>query len=445
MSSIETPEVTTDPVMPRGVPFIVFNELAERYSFFGLRTILVVYMTKQLLDSSGNLAPMGEADARAWYHAFEAALYFFPLLGAILSDGVLGKYRTILYMSLVYCMGHLVLAVDITRSGLMIGLALIAVGAGGIKPCVMAHMGDQFGKEQIKKLGQWVAWFYLAINVAGFGAAFTTPWLMEHYGSGPAFAVPGILMFLATLIFWLGRRYYVAVPPAGMAVLKETLSWPSLKLLGELLLLYTFVSFFWATAGNAGSSWVQQAQKLDLTLFGVTFLPSQIQASVPLLNIGLIPLLTYGIYPLVERYYTLTTLRKIGLGLLFGIPAVLIPTWIEWQLSMGAQPSVAWQLLAYLILGIAETLIAVTCMELTYTRAPRMLKSMSMAMFALSVSLGSLFTSVFNLLIRTPDGSSRLEGVSYHLFFAGMLCLVTVVYALVSQRMAEVVVTQDAG
>src|SRR6185369_927246 len=125
--------------MPPGIPFIVGNEAAERFSYYGMRTILVVFMTKYLLDSSGQLAPMDESMAKSYYHALVGANYFFPIVGALIADAWLGKYRTILLLSLVYCLGHLALALDETRTGLLLGLTLVAVGAGGIKPCVSAH------------------------------------------------------------------------------------------------------------------------------------------------------------------------------------------------------------------------------------------------------------------------------------------------------------------
>src|SRR5690349_9622552 len=91
--------------MPPGIPYIIGNEAAERFSFYGMRTILVVFMTRFLLDSHGNDAFMTNEDAKYYYHLFVASAYFFPVLGAILSDVWLGKYPTILSLSLVYCLG----------------------------------------------------------------------------------------------------------------------------------------------------------------------------------------------------------------------------------------------------------------------------------------------------------------------------------------------------
>ena len=117
--------------MPPGIPYIVVNEAAERYIFYGMRAILVIFMTKFLMGANDELDVMSEEDAKAWFHSFVTAAYFFPILGAIVADAFLGKYRTIIALSLVYCVGHLALALDETRTGLAIGLGLIAIGSGG--------------------------------------------------------------------------------------------------------------------------------------------------------------------------------------------------------------------------------------------------------------------------------------------------------------------------
>src|SRR5947209_20557899 len=146
-------------MMPPGVPYIVGNEAAERFSYYGMNSILVVFMTHLLLNAKGRPAPMSEADADGWYHMFVSCAYFLPIAGAFLADAILGKYRTILYLSIVYCLGHLTLAINHTRIGLVLGLGLIALGAGGIKPCVSANVGDQFGPSNQHLLTRVFSWF----------------------------------------------------------------------------------------------------------------------------------------------------------------------------------------------------------------------------------------------------------------------------------------------
>src|ERR1051325_2742195 len=179
--------------MPPGVPYIVGNEAAERFSYYGMNSILVVFMTKYLMDRQGHPVHMSAAQADAWYHFFVGWVYGLPLLGAFLGDAVLGKFRTILILSIVYCFGHLTLALDQTRLGLSIGLGLIALGAGGIKPCVSANVGDQVGPSNQHLLTRVFSWFYFSIN---FGSAFSTiliPEFLDKVSPQIAFGTPGIL------------------------------------------------------------------------------------------------------------------------------------------------------------------------------------------------------------------------------------------------------------
>jgi POT family proton-dependent oligopeptide transporter len=101
---------------PSGIPYIVGNEAAERFSYYGMRAILVIFMTQYLMNSSGQLDVMSENEAQGYFHLFVSAVYFMPLFGALLADGLLGKYRTIIFLSLIYCLGHFAMAIDDTRS-----------------------------------------------------------------------------------------------------------------------------------------------------------------------------------------------------------------------------------------------------------------------------------------------------------------------------------------
>jgi POT family proton-dependent oligopeptide transporter len=147
--------------------------------------ILVFFMTHYLVNAQGGPDLMTGTQADAWYHTFVFSVYFLPIIGAFLGDAILGKYHTILYLSIVYCFGHLALALNHTRIGLVIGLFLIALGAGGIKPCVSANVGDQFGASNQHLLARVFSWFYFSIN---FGSAFSTlliPWLLDPYKVTP--------------------------------------------------------------------------------------------------------------------------------------------------------------------------------------------------------------------------------------------------------------------
>ncbi|WP_457675686.1 POT family MFS transporter [Thiolapillus sp.] len=418
--------------MPAGIPYIIGNEAAERFSFYGMRTILVVFMTQYLMGAGGELAPMSDEDAKGWYHLFVSAVYFTPLLGAILADVWWGKYKTILILSLVYCGGHLALALDDTRLGLAIGLGLIALGAGGIKPCVSAHVGDQFGQGNRDLISRTFGWFYMAINVGAFASTLLTPWLLKHYGPHWAFGVPGVLMALATFMFWAGRNKFVHVPPSGKGFLREAFSSESLRIFGRLALIYVFIAVFWALYDQTGSSWVLQARQMDRNILGFELLPSQIQAVNPLLIIVLIPLFSYVIYPALGKVIRLTPMRKVAMGFALAAAAFAISSLAQERIDAGGTPGVSWQLLAYLVLTCGEVMVSITALEYSYTQAPRAMKSFIMALFMLSVSLGNIFTSLVNFFIQNEDGTVMLEGAEYYWFFTILMAVTAVIFAAVT-------------
>ncbi|MCX7081834.1 MAG: POT family MFS transporter [Methylococcales bacterium] len=423
--------------LPVGIPYLVGNEAAERFSYYGMRAILMIYMTQYLVNSSDQLEVMSENEAQGYFHLFVSAVYFMPLFGALLADGVFGKHRTILLLSLVYCLGHFTLALDNTRMGLLLGQSLIAIGSGGIKPCVSAQIGDQFGLNNQHLMTKVYSWFYIAINVGAFAAMLIIPWLLNHSGPAIAFAVPGLLMLLATVLLWLGRHHYIHKPPAGMMFIKEMCSQVGLKRLAKLASIYGFLTVFWALFDQTGSSWIIQAQKMDRILWGIELLPSQIQAVNPLLIILLVPLFSYLIYPLLNRCFVLTAIRKMQMGLFITVIAFAIPSFIQMQLDAGLTPSILWQLLAYVSLTSAEVMVSITCLEFSYTQAPATMKSFVMAFYFLSVALGNLFTSAVNFLIHNIDGSSKLAGADYYWFFTGLMLITAVLFLWMSQRYQE--------
>ena len=467
--------------MPPGVPYIIGNEAAERFCYYGMKTVLIIFMTKFLLNRQGELDVMSDEEAKGYYHLFVAGVYFFPILGAILADAVWGKFRTIFYLSLVYCLGNFALAADQTRAGLFVGLFLITLGAGGIKSSVSANVGDQFGPKNKHLLEKVFGWFYFSINFGSFFSTLLTPVLLDHFsrkdlygesakywGPAAAFGVPGVLMALATLIFWLGRKKFVHIPPGGSTMLREATSREGLTVLAKLGVLFLFIAMFWALYEQTGGAWVLQAEKMDRRLLewfqpaeqhlvaaGFGFLQgissfevkaAQVQAINPLLIMLMIPLFTYGIYPAINRMIRLTPLRKVSLGMFLMVVAFAITAYAEMLIGAGKQPpTIWWQLLAFLLLTAAEVMVSITCLEFSYTQAPKKMKSLIMGLYLLSSAVGNLFTACVNFFIQNPDGTSRLPGASYYWFFAGLMLVTSLLFCVYAAFYKEKSYIQDGA
>ena len=394
--------------MPSGIPHIIGNEAAERFSFYGMKAVLAVFMVSylQLMDGPGG-AGMSEAEATERVHLFNGAVYLTPLLGALLADVFLGKYRTIILLSLVYCAGHAALACmglfGNAQAWLIAGLGLIALGSGGIKPCVSAHVGDQFGAANAHLLSKVFNWFYFSINVGAFVSMLLTPWLLEWHGPHWAFGVPGGLMALATLVFWSGRNRFIHVPPGGMRFLRELTSREGLVTIAKLLPLYAFIAVFWALFDQTGSTWIFQSQDMDRRFLGFEWLPSQIQSLNSVFVLLFIPLFSYGLYPLIDRVWTLTPMRKIGIGLFLMVGSFALVALIQQWIDGGARPSVRWQILAFAILTASEVMVSIVALEFAYTQAPRTMKSLLMCFYLCAVAMGNFLVAGVNHLIQVPS------------------------------------------
>ena len=396
--------------MPPGVGHIIGNEAAERFSFYGMKAVLAVFMVQYLHHMGGaGGARISEVEATEKVHLFNGAVYLTPLLGALIADAVVGKYRTIMVLSLVYCAGHAALAaMGLTGDPyvwLMLGLGLIALGSGGIKPCVSAHVGDQFGASNAHLLPRVFNWFYFSINIGAFVSMLLTPWLLEWYGPHWAFGVPGVLMALATWVFWAGRKRFVHVPAAGMGFVREVFKGGGIRVMLKLLPLYVFVAMFWALFDQTGSTWIFQSQDMDRQFLGFEWLPSQVQALNSVFVLLFIPIFSHGLYPWMDRVWSLTPLRKIGIGLFIMTASFVLVAEIQQWIDAGERPNISWQILAFALLTAAEVMVSIVALEFAYTQAPRTMKSLVMCFYLGAVAVGNFFVAGVNHFIQIPEAA----------------------------------------
>ncbi|NXO80301.1 S15A1 protein, partial [Sitta europaea] len=370
---------------PLSIFFIVVNEFCERFSYYGMKAVLTLYFSR-FLHWDDNFAT-------AIYHTFVALCYLTPILGAIIADSWLGKFKTILYLSIVYTIGQAVLsvgsiselansnhngstknvAVNIALS--MIGLILIALGTGGIKPCVSAFGGDQFEDEQEKQRSTFFSLFYLSINAGSLLSTLITPTIrasqcgihtkQECYPL--AFGVPAILMAVALVVFVIGSKMYKKVKPQGNVMLEVSkcvgfaiknrfqhrskefpkrehwLDWASekydkrliaqTKMVLRVLFLYIPLPMFWAVFDQQGSRWTLQATAMNGD-FGFQIQPDQMQIVNPILIVIMVPVANSVIYPLVKKCkLNFTPLRKMTVGMFLGSMAFVAAALVQVQID----------------------------------------------------------------------------------------------------------------
>jgi len=473
----ESADVAVKPRYPRSIPFIIGNEAAERFSFYGMRSILVTFLVAQFYNPTHSKDPSivqtAEAHANASTHFFVALAYALPFVGGVVSDWFTGKYKIILYISIVYCFGHLCLGLfDTNLSMFTFGLVLIAIGAGGIKSCVSANVGDQFDKTNASLLDKVYGWFYFSINAGSMISTVLIPWVYETYGPKWAFGIPGILMLLATIIFFSGRKMYVRVPPSGvnknnfvfisvyalfnLGKKKKGESWldvakgeydpervEGVKAVYRVMAVFFFALAFWAVWDQNLSEWVIQAQKMDRTInLGFTkfeILAGQVQTFNPVFLLIFIPLFNYWLYPAFDKIGLKTTpLRRLGVGLILTALSFVIIALIQQSIDHGGHPSIWWQVFAYVVLSAAEVLVSITGLEYAYTHSPKSMKSTMSGIWFLVVALGNTFTAVINGNISSHGFlEPHLQGANYYWFFVSIIVVFIVAFMFVSTRLKE--------
>ncbi|MGH0164948.1 UNVERIFIED_CONTAM: hypothetical protein FKN15_048075, partial [Acipenser sinensis] len=272
---------------PLSIAFIVVNEFCERFSYYGMKAVLTLYFI--------NFLHWDKDLSTAVYHAFSSLCYFTPLFGALIADSFLGKFKTIIYLSIVYVTGHIIKSVgaiptvgDQTMHAVlsMVGLVLIALGTGGIKPCVAAFGGDQFEEKHVDEKRKFFSIFYLSINAGSVISTFVIPLLrgnVQCFGGdcyALAFGVPAALMAVALVLIFQYILHYTSIHWRKSLITE-------IKMVSRVLFLYIPLPMFWALFDQQGTRWTLQAARMnmDFTLNALLIL-----IFIPVFDMGLYPL-----------------------------------------------------------------------------------------------------------------------------------------------------------
>ncbi|MEZ4297730.1 MAG: oligopeptide:H+ symporter [Polyangiaceae bacterium] len=373
---------------PRGFWFVFWGELAERASFYGMRTVLALYLVDELR--------FGEAGAASVMSFFLAAAYLAPLLGGYIADRFLGRYRTIAAFALPYLAGHVVLGAVPTRAGLGVALLLLALGSGAIKPNTSTLMGMIYEAEKkTALLGRAFSYFYAAINIGAAAAALTLPLARERWGYATALMVPAGLMAAAFALFVAGRRFYPAEPARKAATGEERAA--ARSTLGRLAGLFGLIAVFWFVYDQSSSTWIFFArERTDLTLWGsVKITADQIQGANPLLILVLTPMFNRLWAAIARRRGSeLPDTRKMVWGFWIVTGAMGLMALAGWM-SRAGKVSVWWLLAATFVITLAELCISVVGLELSFRRAAPGTKSAVTAAFLVTVFVGNTFGGLF--------------------------------------------------
>jgi POT family proton-dependent oligopeptide transporter len=320
-------------------------------------------------------------------------------------------------------------------------------------------MGDQFRSDQSHLLQKAYGAFYWSINLGSFFSFLVIPWIKNHHGYSWAFGVPGIFMAIATFVFWLGTKHYVRIPPS-----RETKSagffrvfWSALsgtKQPGEgfwgparrrfteqevdaaksvlpILGVFALIPPFWSLFDQTNSTWVLQGGKMvSFNILGLHIGAEQMQSANPALVMILVPLLTLLIYPWLGKWSS--PLRRMTYGMFLAAFSYVIVAALQQRLEAGAQLSVAWQILPYIVLTTAEVLVSTTGLEFAFREAAAEMKSLIMSFWLLTVTAGNLLVAFITSALGEGGGGEASVTSGRFLAYAGLTFVVAIVFAVLT-------------
>jgi POT family proton-dependent oligopeptide transporter len=391
---------------PKGLTVLFATEMWERFSYFGMASLLVLYMVKYLLLP-------GQAETVLGYRAVKAALeamfgplgpqplasqifgfytgfaYLTPILGGYLADRVLGQRNTAVIGALLMAIGHFLMAFEAL---LFVALAFLIFGIGAFKPNVSTQVGSLYGPDDPRRVRAYSI-YYVGINIGAFFAPLVAGTLGDELGWHYGFAASGVGMLIGTAIYLFGMRHlppdelhraraaHDATPPVATPFnTKEK------RAITGLLCVFALVTFFWATADQQGNTlllWAEYftARSIDLGFWKGEIPTTWFLALNPLMIFVFTPILI-KLWAWQSRFGTeMSTIAKLAFGFLCVAFANLVMVAAATNLGPSEKASPLWLVGYFVAVTIGELHLAPVGLALVSRLAPARVLSLMMGLW----------------------------------------------------------------
>jgi len=440
---------------PKGLYLLFFTEMWERFSYYGMRAILILYLTKKLME--GGLG-MDEKDATLLYGYFTGFVYFTPLIGGWLADRYLGKRLAVTIGGITMMLGQFTLFGLNSTMGLYIGLLLLIIGNGFFKPNISTLVGGLYKDGDSRRDAAFTI-FYMGINLGAMIAPLVIGVVTDNmfattnedgsisYGYRYGFLVSGIGMLLGQVIFnLLGTKYLGdlgtkpigAVSDSSVTESSKSVNPETREVLDEkqekqrisvIFILLIFAVFFWAGFEQAGSSLSLYTDKyIDRSIGSFEIPTSWFQSVNPLFIVTLAPLFTlFWASPIGRR---LTTPVKMGIGMiilgagfLFMIGAVAERSANGDVNDVNNKAALMWLIMTYLLHTIGELCISPVGLSVVTKLSPPKLASVLMAVWMLSSFFANIVGGYIASYVETMGAGEVFKYIAGFVSVCGVLLI----------------------
>lgn len=380
---------------PKGLYFLFFVEMWERFSYYGMRALLVLYMVKSLMLSTEKASNI--------YGLYTGLVYLTPLIGGYIADRYLGPRKCIFIGALLMMLGHFAMAIS-NISFFYCALGLLILGNGFFKSNISSIVGNLYEKDDPRRDGGFTI-FYMGINIGAFLSPLMCGTLGEKFGFHYGFAAAGVGMLLGLLIYKLGENKYLkdsGLKPFQPQIvennIKTALTTEEKHKIAVIFILMFFSIFFWMSFEQAGSSLTLFADRdinRMLPFFNKHIPVSWFQSINPLLIMFLAPVFSKMWIDLSQKGKEPDVVTKFILGLLLAAIGFVIAIFAALSVRSGQQASFMWLLGIYFFHTVGELCLSPVGLSAVTKLSPPGFASMLMGVWFLSSFFANLLAGSF--------------------------------------------------
>ncbi|MCF2875288.1 MULTISPECIES: peptide MFS transporter [unclassified Tenacibaculum] len=415
---------------PIGLYVLFFTELWERFSYYGMRALLVLFLTAAVTSDNPGWG-WTESEAISLYKWYTTLVYLAAIPGGIIADKLLGQKKTVMLGGLLLCIGHGVLAIDAPWA-FYTGLGFIIAGVGGLKPNISTMVGGLYGKGDDRR-DKGFTIFYIGINIGAFLAGIIIGQLGENVNWHYGFGLAGIGMFIGQIIYMWGQKYlkgtgnFIGAKEATLEE-KEAMNRPLTNIekdrIKVMLLSFLIVIVFWGAFEQAGGLMNLYAKsKTDRMLFGWEVPASYFQ------SVNAFFIFTLGI--LVANFWIKwgrkgkesSSLFKMATGVIIMGLGFVFMSFASSQYETTGTSGMYWLVLAYLFHTVGELCTSPVSLSFITKLAPVKYASLMMGAYFAATGLGNFVAGTIGEQIKNFSELQLFTGITIFCVIFGLLII----------------------
>lgn len=413
---------------PKGLSILFFTEMWERFSFYGMRAILVLYVTQETIGENPGMG-WSNTDALQLYGWYTALVYLMSLPGGIIADRLLGQKKTVFLGGLLIVAGHLTLALEGTIA-FYIGLIFVVMGVGGLKPNISTMVGGLY-KEGDPNRDKGFTLFYIGINIGAASAPLIVGYIGEVYSWKIGFALAGVAMLLGQIVYIWGQKYlrevgnFVPVKKVEGSKTNAPLTKIEKDRVIVLLISFIIVVVFWAAYEQAGGLMnLYTKEKINRLIFGWE-IPASVFQSVPAIFVIIFgtPVSAFWLWNL-KKGRNSASLFKMAIGTMITGLGFLMMSGAALEAVDGQKAMLIWLIAAYLLHVIGELSISPVALSFITKLAPVKYASIMMGIYFAATGLGNKLAGMLGEFAQHAGELEVFTGIFIFCVLFGILLLI---------------------